>query len=127
MLSRPLLLLALAALATIGVATPAAAACCECAVPCAPHIVAAPAPAYAKHVHVRRHHIRRVHVKRYVKPFYIVDQGPVYSGPAILTAPRIEPFNRPLAHYPVMLGTYYYPTYRDSYTVPPWHQPWQAK
>jgi hypothetical protein len=115
------LILPFALAATIGAATPAAA---SCAAPCAPSrwVEASPAPAYVKRVHARR-----PHVKRYLKPIYIVEQGPVYSGPAILTTPRFVRFNTRLAHYPVMRETYSYPTYRDSYTVPPWHRPEQDK
>jgi len=104
MLSRLLLPLALAALAAIGAVTPAAA-CCACAVPCAPPVVVPQQPVY-------------------VTPFYIVDQGPVYGGPHIVTTPRFEPFHVPPSHYPRMRQTYYYPTYRDSYLLPPWHKPW---
>jgi len=102
MLERPLLLLALAATAPIGAAK-AADLCCDCAAPCAPHAHA------------------------YVKPFTIVDQGPVYGGPHIVTTPRFEHFNTPPARYPTMRETYYYPTYRDSYLLPPWHRIWQSR
>ena len=62
MFARSLVLVALASLASIGVAMPADI-CCECGAPCAPAVVVkAPAP-------------------HYVRPFYIVDQGPVYGGP----------------------------------------------
>jgi hypothetical protein len=101
MLARPLLL-AVAATVSIGAAQ-AADLCCDCGTPCAPHAHA------------------------YVKPFYIVDQGPVYGGPHIVTTPRIERFHTPPAHYPAMRQTYYYPTYRDSYLLPPWHKVWQSR
>ena len=97
MLARSLVLVALAATASMGATTPAAA-CCECAAPCAP---------------------------AYVKPFYIVEQGPVYGGPHIVTTPTFETFHTRRARYPAMRQTYYYPTYRDSYLLPPWHKPWQ--
>ena len=105
MFPRPLVLVALAATASMGAATPAAA-CCECAAPCAPPVVKAPRRAY-------------------VKPFYIVEQGPVYGGPHIVTTPTFEAFHARPARYPAMRQTYYYPTYRDSYLLPPWHKPWQ--
>jgi hypothetical protein len=97
MFARLLVLVALASLGSIGVAT-SADVCCECAAPCAP---------------------------AYVKPFYIVEQGPVYGGPNIVTAPKFEAFHTRSARYPAMRQTYYYPTYRDSYLLPPWHKPWQ--
>src|SRR5215510_10061346 len=102
---RPMLLrpfLALAATVSFGAAQ-AADLCCDCGTTCAPR---------ARH---------------YVKPFYIVDQGPVYGGPHIVTTPRIERFHTPPAHYPAMQQTYYYPTYRDSYLLPPWHKVWQSR
>ena len=106
MLSRLLLPLALAALASIGAAQ-AADACCACPAPCAPPVVVV-VPQQPVHV----------------TPFYIVDQGPVYGGPHIVTTPRIEPFHTRSARYPHMRQTYYYPTYRDSYLLAPWHKPW---
>jgi hypothetical protein len=106
MFARSLVLVALALLASIGVAMPADV-CCECGAPCAPAVVVkAPAP-------------------HYMKPFYIVDQGPVYGGPHIVTAPTFETFHTRRARYPAMRQTYYFPTYRDSYLLPPWHKPWQ--
>ena len=105
MFPRSLVLVALAATASMGAATPAAA-CCECAAPCAPPVVKAPRRAY-------------------VKPFYIVEQGPVYGGPHIVTTPTFEVFHTRPARYPAMRQNYYYPTYRDSYLLPPWHKPWQ--
>ena len=102
MLLRPLVFPALIATVSIGAAN-AADLCCDCGAPCAPH---------ARH---------------YVNPFYIVDQGPVYGGPHIVTTPRFEPFHVPPAHYPAVRQTYYYPTYRDSYLLPPWHKIWQSR
>jgi len=99
MFARSLALVALASLGSIGVAMPADL-CCECAAPCTPAVVA---PAH-------------------VKPFYIVDQGPVYGGPHIVTTPTFEPFHTRRVRYPAMRQTYYYPTYRDSYLLPPWHK-----
>ena len=102
MLLRPFLLSALAATVLIGTAQ-AADLWGDCAAPCPPH-----APPY-------------------VKPFTIVDQGPVYGGPHIVTTPRIEHFHTPPARYPAVRQTYYYPTYRDSYLLPPWHRVWQSR
>jgi hypothetical protein len=106
MRSRLLLPLALAAIASIGAATPAAA-CCACALPCAPPVVVVAPPVVI------------VTPPAYVKPFYVVDQGPVYGGPHIVTTPRIEYFHVRPAHYPRVRESYYYPTYRDSYSVAP--------
>jgi hypothetical protein len=105
MFARSLVLAAFVSLGSIGVAMPADV-CCECAAPCAPAVVVkAPRPADGK-------------------PFYVVDQGPVYGGPHIVTTPTFEPFHT--RRYPAMRQTYYYPTYRDSYLLPPWHKPWQS-
>jgi hypothetical protein len=49
----------------------------------------------------------------------------VYGGPHIVTTPTFEAFHTRPARYPAMRQTYYYPTYRDSYLLPPWHKPWQ--
>ena len=105
MLVRSFVLAALASLGSIGVAT-SADVCCECAASCAPAVVVkAPRAAY-------------------VKPFYVVEQGPVYGGPRIVTTPTFEAFHTRPARYPAMRQTYYFPTYRDSYLLPPWHKPW---
>jgi hypothetical protein len=107
MFARSLVLAALASLGSIGVAV-SADICCECAVPCAPRVVVvAPRPAY-------------------VKPSFVVEQGPVYGGPNIVTTPTFEVFHTRPARYPVMRQSYYYPTYRDSYLLPPWQKPWQS-
>jgi hypothetical protein len=106
MFARSLVLVALASLWSIGVAV-SADICCECAVPCAPRVVVvAPRPAY-------------------VKPSFVVEQGPVYGGPNIVTTPTFEVFHTRPARYPMMRQKYYYATYRDSYLLPPWHKPWQ--
>jgi hypothetical protein len=105
MFARLFVLAALASLGSIGVAT-SADVCCECAVPCAPPVVVAPRRAY-------------------VKPSFIVEQGPVYGGPNIVTTPTFEAFHTRSARYPAMRQSYYYPTYRDSYLLPPRHRPWQ--
>jgi hypothetical protein len=104
MVARSLVLVALALLGSISVAM-SADLCCECAPTCAPAVVVK-APAH-------------------VKPFYIVEQGPVYGGPHIVTTPTFETFHTRRARYPAMRQTYYYPTYRDSYLLPSWHKPGQ--
>ncbi len=71
--------------------------CCACAATCAPAVVVkAPRPAY-------------------VKPFYIVDQGPVYGGPHIVTTPTCRSFSYAARAIIPMRQTYYYSTYPDSY------------
>jgi hypothetical protein len=45
----------------------------------------------------------------YVKPYYVVDRGPLYSGPGIVTAPTLKPFNWPPADYPYV--DHDYPNY----------------
>jgi len=88
-------LLALVALATI-TATPAAAgSCCDCAVGCPPIVV---------------------QEWGYEKPYFIVNQGPVYSGPGIFIGPWIKPFHKPLAHYPYVSHDF---PYYDAYARRP--------
>jgi hypothetical protein len=94
MSSRPLLLLALGATASIGASAPAAAGS-YCVAPCVPYVVVVE-PAEPL----------------YVKPFFVVDQGPVYGGPSIVTQPRIKVFHVPPANYPYVTHVYYYPARR---------------
>src|SRR5438067_696181 len=71
---RPLKLLMLGAVFAAASMTPAAACCSVCGPPCvapAP-VVVAPAP---------------VVVVQPAAPYYIVNQGPVYTGPGIVTYP----------------------------------------
>jgi hypothetical protein len=87
-------LFALGAIASVSAVTPSAAgSCCACATPCL-----VPAPV----VEV---------VVPYVKPYYVVDQGPVYDGPGIVTVPTIKYFHTPLADYPYVTHVYSYPAY----------------
>jgi len=58
----------------------------------------------------------------HVRPFYIVEQGPVYGGPHIVTNADIRSFSH-AAH--ALSGDAADPTYRDPYLLPPWHKPWQ--
>jgi hypothetical protein len=93
--ARSLLLLALGAMASISAATTSAAgSCCACDPFCAP-----PAP------------VLLVPQPVYVKPIYIVNQGPVYGGPGIVTRPLKKHFNVPLADYPYVGQDFYYPPY----------------
>ncbi|HEY6258428.1 MAG TPA: hypothetical protein VIY51_21815 [Xanthobacteraceae bacterium] len=72
MLRHSLSLFALTALVSAAAATPAAAgSCCGCAHTCAP-----PAPA-------------QVQIWG-LQPSYVVNQGPVYSGPGFYTSPTYE-------------------------------------
>ena len=90
MSSRPLLLLALGATAFMSAAAPAIAGDC-----CAPQVVVVVEPAEPL----------------YVKPFFIVNQGPVYGGPGIVTRPLIKEFHVPPADYPYVTHVYYYSSY----------------
>jgi hypothetical protein len=114
MLARPLLLLALGAIASMSAATPAAAgACCACPVPCV-----VPAPVAPARVYVRPAHVKPSH---YVKPVYVVNQGPVYGGPSIVTRPAVEAFNRPLAAYPYVTNVSNYSS-DDADPVPRYYR-----
>jgi hypothetical protein len=92
------LIAALAALA----ATPAAADyCCECAVGCPPVVVLE---------------------QGYVPPYFIVNRGPVYSGPGINVGPWVRPFYKPIADYPYVDHDYpYYRGYYGRVHVPRYH------
>jgi hypothetical protein len=101
MATRPLLLLALATLGSMSTLAPAAAgACCACDPACVPPAVVfvVPQPVY-------------------VKPIYIVNRGPVYGGPGIITRPLKKHFNRPLADYPYVGRDFYYPPYNPYATL----------
>jgi hypothetical protein len=99
---RPLFMLALGAIASISALTPAAAGgCCNaCGVPCP-----VPAPVFV------------VPQPVYVKPIYIVNQGPVYGGPGIVTRPLKKHFNVPLADYPYVWQDFPYPPYNPYYEL----------
>jgi len=96
MFARPLQLLALGALIAAGAATEASACCGWCAAPCGtpiPVVAVAPLP-----------------------PVYVVNQGPVFSGPSIITYPgyfealawpRFYPYVE--SHYPWYSEPGYYP------------------
>ena len=49
----------------------------------------------------------------YEKPYFIVNQGPVYSGPGIYIGPWIKPFDRRLSRYPYV--THDYPYYHGRH------------
>jgi hypothetical protein len=51
-----------------------------------------------------------------IPPVYIVNQGPVYSGPGIYTRPEVV-VPRPMPAYPYV--AYDYPVYRDGYAPLP--------
>jgi hypothetical protein len=59
-------------------ATPAAASCCNCATTCGASARVAYVP--VKTVYVKHRHHR-------VKSYYVVNHGPVYSGPGLITMP----------------------------------------
>ena len=110
MVARSLPLFALGAL--VWISTPAAAG--SCAAPCVAPIPVVPAIPVV------------VEPASYVTPIYIVNQGPVYGGPGIVTGPKFKRFNVRPAGYPyvsrvIYAGTYfyYYPTY-DAAVAPIW-------
>ena len=86
---RPLSLFALGATLAMSAAAPAIAA--DCLASCAPHMV-----------------IVEPSEPLYVKPFFAVDQGPVYGGPGIVTRPRIKEFHVRPARYPYVTYVYSY-------------------
>jgi hypothetical protein len=85
MFRRSLHLLALGAVAALSTGSQAAAgSCCACNASCAPaqviEVVEAPVPPPA--------------------PFYVVDQGPIYAGPGIVSLPTTHKVYRSIAAYP---------------------------
>ena len=104
MFARPLQLIALGALIVGGVATEASACCGWCAAPCgalAPVVAVGPLP-----------------------PVYVVNQGPVYSGPSLITYPGyFEALAWPrfypsvTTHYPLYSGYFPY-GYSGRYHAP---------
>ena len=83
MFRRSIQLLALAATAAVGTVSSAVAGgpCCVCAAPVA------------------------------CEPFYIVNHGPVYSGPGIIVSPAYFELDRWPAYYPYVGRTYWYQPY----------------
>lgn len=98
MIRNALALFAFTALAATGVAAPAAAQCCACAYGCAPpaavQVVPAPVQIWG------------------LQPSYVVNQGPVYTGPGFYTSPTYEAETLN-ADYPVT--GYYDPFDRGPY------------
>lgn len=83
--------------ASIVTAVPAAA-CCGCVSACAP------AP-------VVHRHLAPVY-RPYREPIYVVNQGPVYSGPNIMLVPGAWQDETTPAVYPYIGHDYYRPSYR---------------
>jgi hypothetical protein len=104
MIRRSLSIAALAALSAAATVSPASAGgspCC-CVAPC---VIAAPPPV--------------VVYEPYEMPrIYIVDRGPVYSGPGIYTNPTVV-MPRRLPRYPYVSHDYRY--------LPPYHAPLQSR
>jgi len=105
MFRRSIQLLALGAAAVAGTASSAVAGgpCCVCAPPVA------------------------------CEPFYIVNHGPVYSGPGVMVSPFYFELDRWPASYPYIGHTYWYQPYdggpyfdssrRHRHAVQRWHRP----
>jgi hypothetical protein len=90
MLPHPTKLMMAAALTAAIGATPAAAggfACCSCEVGCAPLVAVVPP---------------------ITTPFYIVNQGPVYTGPGIVVVPGYIEVDTAPATYPYVGRDYYF-------------------
>ena len=95
MLRRPLQHLVLAALVSLAAASQAAAgACCNCGTPCM----------------VTGRYIPVMDVS-VVTPIYVVNQGPTYTGPGVMTYPGFFDERRPPADYPYVSHDYPYPQY----------------
>ena len=105
MLARSLSLLALTAFVAAATATPAlAGSCCGCAYTCAP-------PA-------------QIQVWG-LTPFFVVNQGPVFSGPGFYTSPTYEG-EVSTADYP-FVGTGDYPRNYRPYDGGPYADPFQHR
>ena len=102
MIRRSLQWLALGALTASAAVTQAAAgSCCNvCAAPCV-----APVPVVA---------VQPVPVP----PVFVVNQGPLYTGPGIMTYPGYFNEWRAPAFYPYVSVDYYYPAYSPYYYEP---------
>ncbi len=89
------------------VAAAPAAACCGCASTCAP-------------VSIHSYHRERIY-RAYPQPIYVVNQGPVYSGPNIIALPRLGDEDIGPAVYPYIGHGYYRHSYRwrDGLLYPP--------
>jgi len=95
MFARAFVLLVFGTIGALSTLTPATAgSCCPCDPICmqAVPVFVVPQPVY-------------------VKPIYIVNRGPVYGGPGIVTRPLKKHFNVPLADYPYVGREYLYPPY----------------
>jgi len=94
MLRRSLQFLALGAVASLGTVAPATAGgCCACASACAQPV---------QYQYVWKRAYVAVPVPVAPTPIYIVNQGPVYTGPGFNTVPQIEeepPLVYPQRHY----------------------------
>lgn len=107
MLQKPLCFLAFGA--AVIAATPAAA-CCECASVCAPVVRVHPQLIY----------------RAEPQPVYVVNRGPVYSGPNIITVPGYVEEDFTPAVYPYVGHNHYRHSYRWRHGLlyPPlrrWH------
>lgn len=108
MLQHPMKLLALSALtAALGVGPVAAGSiCCACSNTCAPVVV---------------------EVAPVTTPFYIVNQGPDYTGPGIVVGPYVGVDTAP-ATYPYVGRDYYYPPYPYArHHIPRAHVRWHGQ
>jgi hypothetical protein len=100
MVRRSLHLLALAAAAALVATDEAAAgACCECTPPCAPAQVVEVVEAHA------------------ATPFYVVNHGPVYAGPGIMSIPITYAVHKGPRDYPYVGRDYRYHRHHHDVTL----------
>ena len=99
---RHFVLAAAVSVVALSQASSVSAGCCGCNTPCW-------APGrYIPVVHVPD-------VVTYYGPMYVVNQGPVYSGPGVVTYAGYFDDYRPMASYPYFVDDYYYPHYYGWY------------
>jgi hypothetical protein len=109
MMTRSFSLLAATAFVAVAAATPAmAGACCGCAYSCAPPVQVLPP---------------QVQIWG-LSPEFVVNQGPVFSGPGYYTAPTFEGESLTVDYPYVGYGGY--PRYADPFRHRLYHQRWEG-
>jgi hypothetical protein len=104
MFRRWLPMLALSAVAGFAVASPVAAgSCCECVPQCPP----------AQYIPVLE--------LPEVTPIYVVNQGPIYTGPGIVAFPTTYKVHQSIGLYPYVRDGYWHPKHHHQHVVL-WHE-----